>query len=475
MKKKRIFWLLTFILLGLFIAVLNSCKKEDIIKLPKVITLPVTEITLHSAKSGGNITDDGGAEIVLRGVVWKDTPSPSLELFNGKTEDGSGDGIFESSLVNLLPGKTYYVRAYARNEVGTVYGNVIEFNTEKTIPTVATKSITGITSNKAFGGGSVLQDGGVEVTVRGIVWAKFPNPSMELNDGLTENGQGIGSFVSEMINLLPNTTYYVMAYATNIVGTAYGNQIEFKTWKQDGSGGSVFDIDGNGYKTVIIGGKEWMAENLRVTKYNDGTDIPTGLNDYQWESTTDGAFAIYNHNAHNTEGINSPEEMVEAYGKLYNWYAVNDPRGLCPEGWHVPSDDEWTYLVNYLMAEYGWSNNEYDTNGIGNKLKSCRQVDSPLGGDCDTDEHPRWRSHHTHYGNDVFGFSALPAGLRAYFGYTYGISYYAYFWSSTKHFTSYAHSRLLYHDRGWLNSGWKEWKFSNKNQGQSIRCLQDID
>ncbi len=98
--------------------------------------------------------------------------------------------------------------------------------------------------------------------------------------------------------------------------------------KPDSNTVTVTDIDGNEYKTVIIGDQEWMSENLRVTRYNNQDDIPTGLNNTDWGNTTEGAYAIYDHDHWNAEGINSSEEMVEAYGKLYNWYAVNDSRGL---------------------------------------------------------------------------------------------------------------------------------------------------
>ncbi len=234
-------------------------------------------------------------------------------------------------------------------------------------------------------------------------------------------------------------------------------------------GDGVTDIDGNEYVTVVIGNQEWMAENLRVTRYNNGDNIPTGLSNTNWKNTTEGAYAIYDHNAYWTDGINSPEEMVEAYGKLYNWYAVDDPRGLCPEGWHVPSDAEWTELVNYVVSQ-GYPNVYDNPNGAGNALKSCRQVGSPLGGDCDTSEHPRWSSYQTyyHYGFDEFGFSALPGGHRKPDGSFTLIGSGGYWWSSTEGSSTHARSRTLIH---WSGKVFRTYYY--KTHGFSLRCVRD--
>ena len=193
--------------------------------------------------------------------------------------------------------------------------------------------------------------------------------------------------------------------------------------------GTVTDIDGNTYRTIKIGNQSWMTENLRTTRYANGDNILTDLSDELWGNITIGAYAIYPHES--VDGINSEEEMVEAYGKLYNWYAVDDDRGLCPEGWRVPSDDDWTQLVDYI-GDQGFPNTN-DVNGAGNALKSCRQDGSPLGSDCDTSEHPRWNSHGTHSGFDEFGFSALPGGRRWTDGSFHDLGVSGNWWSSTEY------------------------------------------
>ncbi|MFW5725771.1 MAG: FISUMP domain-containing protein, partial [Bacteroidota bacterium] len=229
-------------------------------------------------------------------------------------------------------------------------------------------------------------------------------------------------------------------------------------------GDGVIDIDGNEYTTVVIGNQEWMAENLRVTRYNNGDSIPTGLNNTEWSNTTDGAYAIYPHVE--VEGINSDEEMVEAYGKLYNWYAVGDQRGLCPVGWHIPVEDEWTQLIDYVVAQ-GYPNEWDNPNGTGNALKSCRQVGSPLGDDCDTSEHPHWQSNDYNYGFDQFGFAALPGGSRGTWlegGFEH-LTISANWWSSNELSATHAAYFSIFGSLG-NNSHYKR-------SGFSLRCVRE--
>lgn len=234
---------------------------------------------------------------------------------------------------------------------------------------------------------------------------------------------------------------------------------------------TVTDIDENVYRTVIIGDQEWMAENLGVTRYNNGDAIPAGLSNEEWENTTEGAYAIYPHEGGGTEdhveGIGSDEEMVDAYGKQYNWWTVDDSRGLCPEGWRVPSDDDWTQLVNYV-ADQGFPNSSV-ANGAGNALKSCRQVDSPLGDSCDTSVHPCWNSDDTHYGFDEFGFSALPGGLRWTTGGFLRIGHFGYWWSSTETSSADAFCRYMTKSGGLVLRN-----DFNKRLGFSVRCVRDL-
>ena len=304
--------------------------------------------------------------------------------------------------------------------------------------------------------------------------------TLNLNISPTGTGQvsGAGEYGEGMtvaITAIPNVNYQFVnwtgdtdhiadanASSTTLTMPAQNITLTANFAAENGSGNiqpgeGVTDIDGNFYPSVIIGNQEWMAENLRVTKYNNGDAIPTGLENSEWQTTANGAYAIYNND----------NAMLEAYGKLYNWYAVVDARGLCPNGWHVPSDAEWTNLVDYMVAQ-GYPNEWNYPNGAANALKSCRQVSTPLGGDCDTAEHPRWNSHSTHYGTDEFGFSALPGGNRDRYGVFGSVGHYVNLWSSSESNSIYAWRWALGSNNGKLG------RYSNnKEDGGSIRCLRD--
>ena len=130
-------------------------------------------------------------------------------------------------------------------------------------------------------------------------------------------------------------------------------------------GGTVTDNDGNVYNTIMLYGKEWMVENLRVSTYSNGEEIEMYDDSESWKNLTEGAYAIFPHD--DVEGINSDEQMLNAYGALYNWHAVNDDRGLCPDGWEIPSGELWQELTDDIDPAT-WGNR----NVLGTKLKSSR-------------------------------------------------------------------------------------------------------
>ena len=196
---------------------------------PAVSTREVTGITNSFAIGGGNITFSGGEEVIARGVCWSTEHNPTIE--DSHTSDGTGLGNFTSYLTDLTPSTTYYVRAYATNSVGTAYGREVEFTTERSevmsLPTVVTFELNEITLSTAIGGGIVVDDGGDNVTLRGLCWSTLPSPTIE--DVHTVEGNGIGEFVSTIIDLDPATTYHARAYAVNSVGVAYGEEVNFTT------------------------------------------------------------------------------------------------------------------------------------------------------------------------------------------------------------------------------------------------------
>lgn len=194
--------------------------------LATITTTSASAVTSTTATSGGTIASDGGAAVSARGVCWSTAQNPTTALTT-KTTDGSGIGTFTSSLTGLAPGTTYYVRAYAVNSIGTQYGTQVSFTTSATVGTVTTNAATSITATAAVSGGNATSDGGAAITARGVVWNTATNPT--LANAKSIDGSGTGTYTSALANLTPNTTYYVKAYVTNSAGTAYGNEITFKT------------------------------------------------------------------------------------------------------------------------------------------------------------------------------------------------------------------------------------------------------
>jgi len=206
-------------------------------------------------------------------------------------------------------------------------------------------------------------------------------------------------------------------------------------WGQD----TVTDIDGNVYETVQIGDQLWMAENLKATHYNDGTEIPTGYSDDDWAGLSTGAYAVYGDN----------ESNADTYGYLYNWYAVDDDRGVCPASWQVPTDGEYTALSDYLGG----------TSVAGGKLKECTE------GSCPESEY--WYSPNTGATNES-GFTGLPGGAHYYYGNSRHIGYNGSFWSSTEYGSNDAWHRGLESNDSTIYR-----RDYGKDSGFSVRCVMD--
>jgi len=298
-------------------------------------------------------------------------------------------------------------------------------------PTVTTTAVSGINSSSATTGGNVTDAGGDSVTVRGVCWSTLPNPTVALPTK-TINGSGSEGFTSSFTGLQPGTTYYLRAYATNGVGTGYGNEISFTT--QEILPEQVADIDGFVYDTVVIGSQTWLKQNLRTARYRNGDSIPTGLNNFDWQNTTSGAYAIYNNDPVNDS----------IYGKLFNWYAVADPRGLCPTGWHVPREDEWISLESLLGGNLV----------AGGKMKAISSL---------------WLSPNLG-ANNSSGFSGLPGGLKSFTGQYSDVNNLGFWWSSTSSSATNSRNRALLSSSAGIN------RSSNiYGNGFSVRCTRNAE
>lgn len=377
------------------------------------------------------------------------------------------------------------IRNYYYKDYGYSVRCIWDESSNVALPTVTTLPVSANTHLEAVSGGIVVSSGFGTVTARGICWSTSENPA--LSDSHTVNGSGLGIFTSTITGLQSETTYYVRAYATNSLGTSYGNQVEFTTdylyqpW--DGTGlnpndahpceiqQTVADHEGNIYHTVQIGTQCWTKENMRcLTSPRTGTSM---LEMYPNNCSYTGKKAYY---------VNGNPSYASTYGLLYNWNAAVDTfntaytetsvntsgtdavsatfsghrRGICPEGWHVPSDSDWTVLENYVGAQsvYQCNGNSSNvakalaaTSGWENSSVSCGVGNSPSS-------------------NNASGFTAFPAG---FFGSSFGnISFGTYFWCATQYHTPSSHYYVLNYNEPDLYGG-----ITVKSSGFSVRCLRD--
>ena len=197
--------------------------------LPSITTTAASNIEYTTVSVGGQITSDGGTAVTQRGICYSTNPNPSISEMNINT--GAGMGTYTAGINNLIPNTTYYAKAFATSSAGTAYGNEISFTTlALTTPQIATLNVAGIGGTSANSGGNVTNSGGSIVTARGLCWSTNANPT--INDSLSVNGSGLGTFAAVLNGLTMNTTYYVRAYATNAQGTGYGNEQSFTTTSQ---------------------------------------------------------------------------------------------------------------------------------------------------------------------------------------------------------------------------------------------------
>lgn len=399
-------------------------------------TVTPSGITNLQARSGGNICNGIGTTVTNKGICWSALSSSpgvtasgtSLSQGTFLTQNGSGAGSFTAQVTGLTPNTKYYIRAYGVLSNGSiVYGNTHTFQTTN-VPVITTTAVNTV-KNTATSGGNISSTA-TGITQRGVCWSSNPMPTTGLPTK-TSSGSGSGSYNAQMINLLPNTTYYVRAFAVNAMGTYYGNQLTFTT------SNFLEDIDKNAYDVVVIGAQTWMKENLKVTKFRNGSPIATGLNDQAWLNTTAAAYSIYDNNSANQT----------VFGNLYNWYTVNSAAGLCPVGWHVPTHAEWQTLINGLSPD------------AGSKLKSTGTMQQGNG---------LWMNLNPGATNSS-GFSGFPGGFRAEVGNYLVLNEEGYWWSATSINTQYAYNVIL---KGISNGAVIGTNYPKAN-GHSVRCVKD--
>jgi len=382
---------------------------------PTVITTSPSSITHNSATSGGNVTSDGGSTVTTRGVCYSTSPNPTTA--NNPTPSGSGIGSFASSITGLSPSTTYYVIAYAINSAGTGYGTEGGYSFTTTPvpypPSISTGSVSSITPVSANVSGTITDVGYPDITQHGHCWSTSSNPTTSNSKTSLGGRSTTGTYSSDLNGLVPNTTYYVRAYAENGVGgPVYGTQIIFSTPPPSCETGSLYDSrDGKTYSTVKIGAQWWMAENLNY--YISGGS---------WY-------------------YNNSSSLGSTYGRLYNWTAANS---ACPSGWHLPDYYEWQDLISAIG---GGSN----------------------GGDLKEAGTSHWNSPNTGATN-LTCFTALPGGLYLNQTTFQWLGEDALFWSSSEFDNpDLIYVIYLYYDSSYIGGG----DFMKSYAVFSVRCLKD--
>jgi len=270
----------------------------------------------------------------------------------------------------------------------------------------------------------ISSDGGGQILAKGIVYSTNNLPT--LLDFTIMTGSDAGSFTGSISSLLPNTTYYIRAFATNNLGTRYSNQLLENTSL------IATDLDGNMYPGIKIGTQTWLSKNLNVTKYQNNDSIEQVISSSTWLNLMEGAWS-YSDNSSSYGGT---------YGKLYNWFAATDQRKICPIGWKIPSDADWTILTDFLGG----------LDVAGGKLKSTGIS--------------IWQIPNN-WANNLSYCSGLPGGYRDESGQFLGLGYYGLWWSSTSDGPN-ALSRYVYNEFNYASKD-----SSAKNQGLAIRCLME--
>jgi uncharacterized protein (TIGR02145 family) len=351
-------------------------------------------------------------------------------VFTQIAQVGTNVSTFNDSTIGQST--TYTYRVYGFNNAGNSaqYSNEFQITTYA-VPTININSISAITNTTAIGGGTITSDGGASVTARGICWSTSTNPTIALTTKTTD-GTGTGSFTSSMTGLTANTTYYVRAYATNSVGTVYGTQQTFTTTNT-----TFVNLP-----SVTIGTQIWSTKNLDVSTYRNGDVIPQVTDATQWANLTTGAWCWYN---------NDSATYAATYGRLYNWYAVNDPRGLAPQGWHVPTNSEWNKMTKYLDASVDTTCICWSGITVGGQLKSTTLWNSPNTG-----------------ANNSSGFSGLPGGYRYNDGSFYVVGNGGSWWSASAFDSLNAWLRNLYYNNS------NVYRLNHfKTNGFSVRVVRD--
>lgn len=419
LQPKKQYWVRAYVIQNyqvIYGNIVTFQTKEE--QVPTVVTNnPLdTDISNTSVKLSATITNVGDPIYTETGFCWSTIPSPTIQDNKQIVSEINGN-TFSYTITGLAEGTKYYVRSYISNDKVGSYGNIVSFTTG-ILPVAA---FTGTPANITAGQIVQFTDQSTNIP-KSWIW--------NFGDGGTSTAQNPSHTYTSA------GTYTVSLKVSNNYGSNTLTRTNYIT-VADVPVGAVSDVDGNVYNTVTIGTQVWMKENLKTTKFRNGDLIGT---------TTPATLEI------NTPIFPTPiyqwayegnESNVTAYGRLYTWYAATDSRGLCPTGWHLPSDAEWTTLFTFLGGEQI----------AGDKLRERGTT--------------HWESSNDNVTNSS-GFTALPGGSRQDTGRFYAIGLIAEWWSSEGNNTIWAESIFISY--GLSHAGRA---YPAKSFGLSIRCLRD--
>ena len=457
-NNRRYFCFISSIFLLLIVFIYQSCEIEkpeppfnegNQISMEEPVILD-SSIASASVKTYIYLRDN--QVITHHGHCWSFTVNANLDALTTRIDNGvydhNEDGSFTNQIPNLDPYTTYYVWAYVQYGDTKIYSRPARFRTLPT-PTVSTNQPHGINSQNAWASGYVSGDEGCPLVERGICWNINSVEEPDLSDIVVQTTFNSPSFTLRLSGLIPGAEISARAYVKVLQYVSYGETVQFNTPPQ------LIDIESNAYNVAEIGTQTWMAENLRTTQYANGTPLVdgTGIDSLDYFNIISYYFAYDD----NPENINT-------YGLLYTPPAFlngdynattvpNTVQGVCPNGWHMPSINEWDILINYVGGEAI----------AGGKLRE-------FGYD-------HWTSIEKP-GSDLYGFTALPGGIRDPYLNSLNNSYYsglgltAIFASSTFQ-TSIDNVTIAKAMWGGGDEGIHSWEWAGKGHAIPVRCIKD--
>lgn len=364
----------------------NNDNENTTVTVPVVETSSVSEITEISAIGGGTVTSNGGSPVTESGVCWSTETNPTIN--DSHTLSNSNTGTFSCQITGLVPNTTYYVRAYAINNEGVGYGNQIGFITSSgngggpnAIPVVETSPVREITETSAIGGGVVTSDGGGNIVERGVCWSNQPNPIVSGDHSIA--GTGAGTFSCEIVDLEPNTTYYVRAYAINSMGVGYGNEVNFTTLSSGGGGvnapegaiGGIFSVSAMDKVYFSQGNLQYQA-STNIWRFAEKQYYNIGENNCNVSSTYSGWIDLF---GWGTSGYNNKYPYMTSItcndygngdnhiaGTNYDWGVYNriSNGGNQAGMWRTLTRAEWVFLLETRYTSSGIRFAKAQVNGV---------------------------------------------------------------------------------------------------------------